>query len=554
MKDRAIDLLIIVPPARSRRMIFPPYGAMCVASALRQKGYNPKILNADTEQIKNSEVMKRVSKINPKYIGFTGMVVTSYKYIKTLSLELKQGFPNTIQILGGALSNAAEPVLKNTAIDIVVHGEGEITACDLMNCLDMKSDLNKVPGIYYKKSASCIYTGKRPLIRDLDTLSFPAFDLVDMNPYFSDGIEIIHRFTKEINDKRIYDKHRKRRMISILTNRGCIGSCTFCVRPDPGVRMPSIKYLFDFVEYCIEKFDIGFFTFADDCFAPNRDRNWQFIDEYRRRKLDIIFRIQGLRVDTVDKDILRAYREIGCCMINYGFETGSQKMLNVIDKRIVVEQNRNAALWTREAGIFTPTQLILGMPGETNETIRETISFLKSLNFDYKHYKCTYALPVPGSDLYNYARLTGAIEDEDKYLCSIGEIEGTQALHVNLTEEEDAVVGTWRKKITEEMNDFHIYKRYKIRNPIIKKCIRFLEAIALHIRLGDLLPIIKRKLKLLLYSVLNIKQKKVVIQQKYVQFRKKKDINIEEFLKGSDCSSVNRDMSLKKINERLKVD
>ncbi len=551
-KKTLVDLLVIIPPARSKNVMWPPYGAMYVASALRQKGYNPEILNVDTERITNSEVIKRIKKINPKYIGFSGVVATYYKYIKDLSLELKQIFPDKVQILGGGLSIAAEILLRNTAIDFIVYGEGEITVCELINCLDTKNDLNNVSGIYYKKGPSCVYTGNRPLIRNLDTIPYPAFDLIDMGQYLCNGIEFILKFTRKINDKRVYDKNRKRKMINILTNRGCIGSCAFCVRPDPGFRAHSMKYIFDFIEYCIEKFNVGFFSFGDDCFVSNKDRNWQFIEEYKRRKLDIIFRILGLRVDTVDRDILRAYKEIGCYMINYGFESGSQKILNIIDKRVTIQQNRDAALWTHEAGIYTPPQIILGMPGETNETIQETIDFLKSLNFDFKQYKWTYALPTPGSHLYNYAKLTGAIEDEDKYLYSLGEIEGTSVPHVKLTEGEDEVFAGWPEKIKRELDDYYFYKKYKNRNLIIKKCIHIFKSIELHLQRKDLLAVINRKFKLLIYSALNMDQKKGVIQKKYVQFRKKKNINIEKFLKGCNCSSVNRDISLKKINENLK--
>ena len=108
-----------------------------------------------------------------------------------------------------------------------------------------------------------------------------------------------------------------------------------------------MKYVFDFIEYCVKEFDVGFFTFGDECFAPNKKRNWDFIEEYKRRNLNIIFRILGMRVDTVDKEILQAYKEIGCWMIEYGFESGSQKMLNIIDKRTTVEQNSKVAIWTK---------------------------------------------------------------------------------------------------------------------------------------------------------------------------------------------------------------
>ncbi len=550
-KEKQADILIIAPPARAKRTQFPPYGAMYVAGFLRHRGYRPQILNIQTTRITNSEVVERIKKINPDYIGFSGIVSTSYKYIKALSFELKQNFPDKPQILGGSLSNAAVPVLENTAIDIVVHGEGEETACELIKCLDEKKDLACVRGIYYKKGSSCVYTGDRALIRDLDTVPYPAFDLVDMDHYFGDGPANVAIFTREIKDKRIYDRKRKRKQITIVANRGCIGTCAFCVRTDRGLRMPSLKYLFDFIEYCVKEFNVGFFTFGDECFAPSKEKNWQFIEEYKKRKLDIMFRIMGLRVHTVDRDILRAYKEIGCWMINYGFESGSQKMLNIIDKRVTVEQNRNAALWTREAGIYTPPQLILGMPGETDLTIQKTIDFLKSLNFGFKQYKWTHALPFPGSPLYDYARLTGAIENEDKYLTSLGDIEGTPIFHINVTDEEDSAVASWPEKIKREIDRHYFYRKYGIRNRIARKAMHFLETMELHIRRGDLLTVARVKIRLFLYTVFNMRQKKKVIQKKHVRFKKRKDINIEKFLREADYSAINRKIALKKINQKL---
>lgn len=544
-----IDLLIIIPPSRDKYAVYPPYGAMYVTSALRQKGYVPAILNVDIERISNQEVIKRIRQINPRYIGFSGIVATSYRYIKELSKEIKSSFPDKIQILGGGLSSAVEPVLKSAAIDIVVLGEGEITVVELINCLETNGDLNSVVGIAFKTGTSSVYTGKRDLIKDLDGLPCPAFDLVDMDKYLLDGVEFIHSFTTKV-DKRIYDPKRKKRMITFPTNRGCIGTCSFCFRANRGIRVHSIKYVFDSIEHYIEKFDVGFFTFGDECFAPNKKRNWDFIEEYKKRNLDIIFRILGMRVDTVDEDILRAYSEIGCWMIEYGFEAGNQKMLNIIDKRVTVEQNRQVAMWTKKAGIYTSPTLVLGMPGETNETIRESIEFLKSLNFDFKQYQMTYALPIPGSPLYEFSKITGAIRDEDEYLLSLdGEDRGVAGnFLVNLTDESDEVVARWSKTIKDEMDRHYLYKKYKVK--LLVKMILPLQKLYLNYKKNMLWIILKNKVKKFLSS-----RRKNIIKDSFgsvhVRFRKPANINIEKLIKDFDYSRLSRDMSLKKINEKL---
>lgn len=544
-----VDLLIIIPPSREKHTVYPPYGAMYVSSALRQKGYVPVILNVDVERISNHEIIERIRQISPKYIGFSGIVATSYRYIKELSNEIKCSFPDKKQILGGGLSSAVGPVLKNTAIDIVVLGEGEITIVELINCLETNGDLNSVVGIALKTDTSHVYTGRRETIKDLDSLPYPAFDLVDMNKYLPDGVEFIHGFTTKV-DKRIYDAKREKGMITIPTNRGCIGICSFCFRANRGIRLHSMKYVFDFIEYCIEKFDAGFFTFGDECFAPNRKRNWDFIEEYKRRKLDIIFRILGMRVDTIDQDILKAYKEIGCWMIEYGFEAGNQKMLNIIDKRVTVEQNRQVAMWTKEAGIYTSPTLVLGMPGETSKTVKESIEFLKSLNFDFKQYQMTYALPIPGSPLYEFSKITGTIKDEDEYLSSLdGEDRGVAGnFLVNLTDESDDVVAQWSKTIKDEMDMHYLLKKYKVK--LLVKMILPLQKVYLNYKKNMLWIVLKNKVKKLLSSGRkNIRKDNT--GNVHVRFRKPADINIEKLIKDFDYSRLSRNMSLKKINEML---
>ena len=545
------DLLIIIPPLGVKNTVYPPYGAMYIASALMQKGYKPKILDADAQRITNKEIIREVKRDNPRYIGFSGIIATSYKYIKELSMELRRALPDRIQILGGGLASAAEPVLKNTSIDVIVSGEGDATIVELLDCLEKKNNLAGVSGIYYRKDRSSVYTGKRPLIGNLDTLPYPAFDLIDMDKYLPDGRKFIRFFTTKFNDKRLYERRRKRRMVTIPTSRGCFNECSFCFRAYPGLRVHSVNYVFDFIEYCIEKFNAGFFTFGDECFAPNKARNWEFINEFKKRDLNIIFRILGMRVDTVDPDILRAYKEIGCWMIEYGFESGSQKMLNIINKGVTVKQNKNAAAWTKEAGICTSPAFVLGMPGETNETVQETVTFLNSLNFDFKLYQWKYAIPIPGSRLYDFSKITGIIENEDEYLSSLAGEAADGAFSLNLTDEADEIVAGWAEKLKNAQDRHYLYDKLNIGNTLVARAIAILLLLRLHCRRGTLLFSIREKIKSLFQSIYK-RDMKSSTRGKSSRSGKKINLKIEKFIEGNDCSSVNRAMSLKRINERLK--
>ncbi|MBI5701727.1 cobalamin B12-binding domain-containing protein [Candidatus Saganbacteria bacterium] len=546
-----VDFLIIIPPADTVKTIYPPYGSMYIASALRNKGFNPKLLNIDLERITNAEIIERIRILDPKYIGFSGIVAPSYKYLKELSRELKNAFPEKKQILGGGLASAAAVLFNNTPIDIIVKGEGDITIVELIEGLNNGRSLENIPGIYYRNDLSYNFTGDRRLITNLDSLPYPAFDLIDLDHYLPDGLEFMRKFTKKIKNNSLLDPKRKRRMITIATSRGCFGQCSFCFRAYAGLRLFSLKYIFDLVEYCIKKYGVGFFSFGDECFAPNKQRNWQFIEEFKRRKLDVPFRILGMRVDTVDKEIIEAYKEIGCWMIEYGFESGSQKMLNIMDKRVNVEQNRRVGRWTYEAGIYTSPTIVLAMPGESDRTVRESIDFLKSLNFNFKQYQYTYALPIPGSPLYDFARLSGAIEDEDEYLTSLtGSVSGAGVFHVNLTDEPDEVVAGWSKKIVAEVDGHYFISKYKIR--FLVWLFILLGKIKYHIDKNSLFAIFKKKIfGLFSISLAPKMQVDAAAVKRISKFRKRKELSFEKFCEGFSNSTINRDLALKKINQRI---
>ena len=542
------DLAIIVPPAGVSNTVYPPYGAMYIASAAGKAGLEARIINVDTDRISNEEVIKRLKALGPKYIGISGIVAPSYKYIKGLSADIKSAMPESIQILGGGLSSAAETVLRNMPVDYVVAGEGDAAITELIGRLQDGKAPSDVTGLYYRDDGKCVFTGVRKLIANIDELPYPAFDLVDMSRYMPDGKEFIRYFLHDIRDSRITDPGRKGGMVTIPTGRGCFGKCSFCFRAYPGLRTHSMKYVFDLIEYCMEKFGTTYFSFGDECFAPNKEHNRKFIEEYKRRKLDLVFRILGMRVDTVDRDILHAYKDIGCWMIEYGFEAGNQRMLNIIDKRVTVEQNRQVALWTKEAGIYTSPTLVLAMPGETDRTVNESIGFLKSLDLGYKQYQWSYALPIPGAPLYDFAKLSGAISDEDEYLASLdGKVAGAGVFHVNLTDEPDSTVAGWADRIKEEVDADYFRRVYRFKAVAAIACL--FKKVCLHMRRKDLPEVIKDKLKSIKRGHPGGPAAAPVTVE--ARFRKRGDIVFEELIKGMDDTVINREMALNKINTRL---
>lgn len=450
---------IIVPPSLSTEGVVhahPPYGAMYIAGSLMEEGHKVRIENGDIESFDYAQLCKRIEKFSPDIIGFSAPVSTYYKYVKDASSFIKNQFPELKIVLGGGLTAAAETVLNNTRVDIIVVGEGDITIKELVTRIERKEPYHDVNGLVFREGDNIVKTPKRMPISNLDILQYPAFDLIDMDRYLIDIKDYVTRFPCYKNpDKRLFEPHRSKKMLRFPISRGCINACSFCYRHMRGLRHFSFQYIFDYVEYLMEKFGINIFSFGDECFAPNKAWNWKFLEELKKRKLDIMFQIFGTKVETVDYDILRAYKEAGCFMIEYGFESGSQKMLDIMEKRTTVKQNLEVAKWTRELDIFTMPAFVLGMPGETTETINETMNFLKEINYGSGWYQYTYAFPVPGTPLYDYAKVSGLISDDDKYLESICNVKPNDYIYtktfISFSSEPFEVVIGWPKLIDDAL-------------------------------------------------------------------------------------------------------
>ncbi|MDD5269591.1 MAG: radical SAM protein [Candidatus Omnitrophica bacterium] len=448
--------IVVVPSLPSSIATYPPYGALYIATSLKQEGHEVRIENGDLDKFSNEELIGRIRAYSPDVVGISATVSTSYKFVKEISALIKKELPGIKVIIGGGLSAAAEVVMNNTAVDIVVVGEGDITIKELAKRFVSGAPVVDVDGIFFRENGRIISTKPRKPIINLDTLPYPDFSLIDSEKYLMDVKSYVSRFIHYKNpDPRLYEPHRSAKMFRVPISRGCINRCSFCYRSVPGLRNFSFKYIFDYIEYLMKRYEINVFSFGDECFAASTAWGWKFVEELRSRKLDIMFQVLGTKVETMDRELLRALKEAGCFIIEYGFESGSQKMLNVMDKRVTVQQNINAAVWTREAGLFTMPAFVLGMPGETKETICETIDFMEAIGYDPEWYQYTFAFAVPGTPLYEYAKITGLITNEDKYLESIYYSTPNNFLDsetfINFTSEPFEVVSTWPGLIKERL-------------------------------------------------------------------------------------------------------
>lgn len=279
---------------------------------------------------------------------------------------------------------------------MVVRREGEVTFIELLSKLQIGSSLADVLGVTFRsKDGTIIRNEDRPFMEDLDSLPFPAHDLLPL--------ESLKRMGKIL--------------FPLITSRGCVYWCDFCstVRMfGRGYRFRSPKNVVDEMQLVHDKYGVDQVTFYDDAFSVNRDRVLKICEELHARNLDMTWDC-GTRVDMVDREMLKTMHEAGCIAVWMGVESGSEAILGKMNKKIKLDQTRAAFKTANDVGLMTIGNVVLGFPGETEQTAKETIRFVKELNLaDVGFYVAT---PYPGTPMYEQVKNNGwlRVTDFDKY-------------------------------------------------------------------------------------------------------------------------------------------
>lgn len=381
--------------AGSQINYWQPLGTLYVASSLIKAGHEVRFLNGAF--MRHEEILKEVSLFKPHFVGIYSTTFGWRRALKTAS-DIKNLDHGIFVTVGGPYPIAMqEECLKDSHdIDAVVTGEGEITVVEMLMRLSEGKGLEGVEGVVYRDKDEIIKNPPRPLITDLDSIPFPARELLgDADRYIPPPAT-----------------YKRRPVAVIITARGCNRRCIFCFQIDKerktGIRFRSIENVMEEVELCLKQ---GYreIKFIDDTLAADYDRAMRLTEEIRRRGLDFTW-FASACVNQVDKPLLKAFKETGCWAILFGAESGVQKNLNAIRKGITLEQTRRAVRWAKEVGLTVYTPFIIGIPGETYEDALKTIDFAIELNPDIANF---HALtPFPGTELYDSIDRYGMISEE----------------------------------------------------------------------------------------------------------------------------------------------
>lgn len=282
--------------------------------------------------------------------------------------------------------------------DIGIIGEGEETIIELLNALENNEDLEKIQGTIWRKNGQLHKTSLRPPIKNLDELPLPAWDLL---PSLTENYRLSVVGTKS------------KLSTSLITSRGCPGRCIFCDTAVFGrrIRGYSARYVIKMIKYLISKYGIRDFLIYDDNFVALRKRAIEICQMIKDENLEISWSCCA-RVNLVNAELLKMMKEAGCWQIEYGIESGSQRLLDFMKKGITLSQVKDALRLTKQAGISTRGNFIFGNILETEETLQETIDFILNLELDY--FQQTFLTPYPGSQAYAIAREYGTFDPDWK--------------------------------------------------------------------------------------------------------------------------------------------
>ena len=384
------------PPSVHSHPPFIPLGLAYLGAIAEKAGHQVIVIDCQAEKLTYETFRDRIAQTPSEIIGVTATTLL-YKSAMNLITIAKQTQPQAVTMLGGSHGTFWDEnaLQEYPSLDIVVRKEGELTFIDLLDKLQTQSSLNNVLGITYRSEAKIVHNEDRPFIEDLDTLPFPAHHLFPLENL----------------------KHNGKIIFPLVSSRGCVYWCDFCstVRMfGRGYRMRSPKNVVDEMQFVHDKYGIDQVTFYDDAFSVDRNRVIKICEELHARKLRMKWDC-GTRVDMVDRELMKTMHDAGCFAVWLGVESGSEVILGAMNKRIKLDQTRLAYKTAHQLGLMTIANVVLGFPGETEQTARETIRFVKELNPDDVGFYI--ATPYPGTPMYEQVKKSGwlRITDFDKY-------------------------------------------------------------------------------------------------------------------------------------------
>jgi anaerobic magnesium-protoporphyrin IX monomethyl ester cyclase len=377
----------------ANRMV--PQGILSIAAYLLQQGHDVFVYDClgPHAPLHLDDQVRAILNLQPEIVGFSA-TTSSFPDAAELAKKIKNHDPDIMTVAGGVhVSALGENLLSMyPEFDFFCPGEGEITMAELAGGLPPES----IPGLIRRQDSSVLANTLRRQIPDLDTLPFPAYDKLKGFPrhYHLPLFSYINTPGA-----------------TMVTSRGCVYQCSYCDRSvfKKGFRYNSALYIYEHMRYLKTRFGIRHINIYDDLFTLDRKRIVELCEKLTRHPLDIHFNC-AVRVGHADNDLLNMLKEAGCLMVSLGIESADPGLLKIHKSGVSLEEVRETVARIQQAGLRSKGLFMMGLPGETEESIRKTSDFIISLGLDDMN--MAKFTPFPGAPVWSTIRLAGAFDED----------------------------------------------------------------------------------------------------------------------------------------------
>lgn len=375
---------------------FPPVGLAYIAAYLESNGVECRILDANLYKLGHQEMFAKVVEYDPDIVGMS-VNIAFIKEVIRLSKDIKSKLNKKV-ILGGPSSlGNVEYVLTHSLADCIVRGEGELVFWNVVR--NNAKNLEEIKGISFLKDGKVVSNQKEELIKDVDSIPFPAYHLLP--------------------DLKLYrNRSRKHPIATIVTSRGCPYSCTFCLSANTGWRPRSPENVVREIETLVKNYGVKQIDILDDNFTLNAERAENILDLITEKKLNLVISFpNGVRADRLSENLVHKMKIAGVYRVGIGIESGRQSIVDGVKKSLRLEKVRECIKWFRKEGIIVCGFFMFGLPGEDIQAMEQTIKFANEVDPHFANFGVT--VPLPGTQLYNMLKDGGhLIEDTQEGVTS----------------------------------------------------------------------------------------------------------------------------------------
>ncbi|MFC1917796.1 B12-binding domain-containing radical SAM protein [Chloroflexota bacterium] len=365
--------------------IWPPLNLAILAAIAEKEGHEVRIIDGEAEDVSQSQMIQEVLVWKPDIIGMT--IATPFYHIAVeLAVGIKLAASHIPIVIGGAHITALREEALDSSFDYGFIGEADYSWPVFLNLYERGKAISGVKGIIYRDNGEVRFPGEAVPVEDLDTVPLPARHLLKMDKYYIGTMRGNKNFT------------------SIMFTRGCPFSCIFCSTQVSGKRLrkKSVRLLIDEIKSVISDFGIRHFYFADDNLTIDRNYTLEMCDLIEQENLNITFD-GSTRANLVDEELISRLAKCGLIRLSFGLESVNSEVRRIMRKEVPLDAYEKANKLVNKYDIECLNSVMIGMPGDTAETIQETLDYLRQAR-EIKQANCSIAMPYPGTELLEMAK------------------------------------------------------------------------------------------------------------------------------------------------------